>query len=235
LLPALARSAPKTNPKINEEEALEELKLRLPSVYDERALDDWDLLALIQHHGAPTRLLDWTRSPLIALWFAVSERVESPDGNDAAVWACNTSKTDFVSGQERNSSSPFEIKQTKFFEPPYFDRRLAAQQGLFSIHRYWEEGGRVVSLEGNKNFASKICKIVIPSHLFNPLVKELDCVGVNAATVFPDLAGLCRHLAIRHSLAPRVIQGTMGLGPLGTSPLGTIPFGMCASADRSNA
>jgi hypothetical protein len=226
LLPAIARNEPKVNPKFNEEEAFRELRLKLPSVYNERDLDDWDLLALVQHHGAPTRLLDWTRSPLIALWFAVSERVDKPDGLDAAVWACSTTEADFVGGQERKSSSPFEIGRTKIFEPPYFDRRLAAQQGLFSIHRYWEEGSRVVPLEGNKAFATRVAKIIVPSHLFNSIVNELDCMGVNAATVFPDLEGLCKQLAIRHSLAPRVIRGFVGQGPLGTSSLGTGPIGL---------
>ncbi|MBB6243271.1 FRG domain-containing protein [Rhodanobacter sp. MP1X3] len=207
LLPAIARHEPKVDPKGKEVEAFKELRLRLPSVYSGSPLDNWDLLALIQHHGAPTRLLDWTRSPLIALWFAVSGRVRQHDGGDATVWACSTATGDYVTEVERSSSDPFNIERTKFFESPYFDRRLAAQQGLFSIHRYWEDGSRVVPFDGVSGFKERLRRVLIPPHIFHSLIQELDHAGINAATIFPDLSGLCRHLAIQHSLAPRVISG----------------------------
>lgn len=207
LLPAIARNEPRVDPKGKEIEAFKELKLRLPSVYSGQPLSDLDLLALIQHHGAPTRLLDWTRSPLVALWFAVSGRLTSHEGGDAAVWACLTTPDDYVTDAERLVKGPFDIVRTKFFEPPYFDRRLAAQQGLFSVHRYWEDGQSVVPFDGIAEYKGRVRRILIPPHIFQPIVKELDHAGFNAATIFPDLAGLCRHLAIQHSLGPRVLSG----------------------------
>ncbi|MBB5209488.1 FRG domain-containing protein [Chiayiivirga flava] len=204
LLPAVARNEPKVDPKRTETELLEEFKLRLPSVHAGIFRNDWELLALAQHHGAPTRFLDWTRSPLVALWFAVSDRARQENLPDCAVWVVETQSRDFVEEVEL-TKSPLLVSRTRLYEAPHFDRRIAAQQGLFSIHKYWEAGAKVVSLDKNKGFRSRVRKLRIPSKFRTPLLKELESVGVNSASLFPDIAGLCRHVAIKHQLAPRFV------------------------------
>ena len=53
--------------------------------------DDWELLAIAQHHGLATRLLDWTRNPLVALYFAVCKEYETRDSDGCvAVWLAST-------------------------------------------------------------------------------------------------------------------------------------------------
>lgn len=206
LIPLIARKDRKTDPRHIERKLIDDLKIRLPSVYSGQIENDWELLALVQHHGAPTRLLDWTRSPLAALWFAVVEKNRAEERPDCAVWACQAQDGDFVTSDEVASTSPLHINRTRLYEPRYFDRRLASQQGLFSVHKYWEEGGSVVSLDQNKNFSNRIRKLIIPAKFRCGLLRELDGIGTNAASLFPDLSGLCMHLAITHDMSPRVVS-----------------------------
>lgn len=205
LLPSIARPDASVDPAKAQEKLVRELKLRLPSVYQRNLHDDWELLALAQHHGAPTSLLDWSRSSLVALWFAVSENARLQSATDAAVWAFRVEDADFVTEKQRESTSPFEVQKTCFFESKYFDNRLAAQQGIFSVHKWWGPGERVIPLDGNKNLSDRLKKFVIQKDDLVSVVKDLLQAGIGAATLFPDLEGLCKHILIKHRLAPKKI------------------------------
>src|SRR5215472_16502462 len=68
-----------------EDNIREEFATRAPALsrFEPLPTNDWDLYFLMQHYGAPTRLLDWTESPTIALYFAVRD---NPGHYDSAVW-----------------------------------------------------------------------------------------------------------------------------------------------------
>lgn len=164
---------------------------------------EWDLLALAQHHGLPTRLLDWTYSAFVALWFAVNKPAPAKevDGEEdyGVVWLLKTKPSDFKS----KNDLPFSNKDTKIFRPNIISRRISAQSGVFTVHKFVQDKPNlkhdVVRFDTHKGFKDRLIKIKIPHNCFPDLRSKLNIVGINSATVFPDIDGLCSHLEWRYS------------------------------------
>ena len=159
-----------------------------------RPENDWDLLALAQHHGLPTRLLDWTYSALAALWFTVHK--PSHNQENGVVWILEPDVEDFRIDTEVHD--PLSNKVTKIFRPKIMSRRISAQAGAFTVHRI-NEGGHIIRLETHKTFKNKLVKVVVPSQCFGRIRRGLNMLGVNSSTLFPDIDGLCAHLEWRYS------------------------------------
>jgi len=198
LLPKIARLRPRRNITVAEREMLDDWKRQAPGYVDLTPKNDWEWLALAQHFGMATRLLDWTLNPFAALWFAV-QRPAKP-GDRGVVWFFEAADADYWDPEQ--SVGPLEIRRTWVFRPRLLTRRIIAQSGWFTAHKFTESRQQnYVPLERNVRFKHRLTKLSVPKIAFSDLRRDLDRFGVNAASLYGDPDGLCRHLEWLHSYA----------------------------------
>src|SRR5262249_16481829 len=149
LLPTLGRGSLRWKIPVLEQEVLGEFRRRAPAYLSGSApVSDWHLLALVQHLGMATRLLDWTSSPLPALWFTVEKQPPPHPKGHGVVWVFHVYNEDIVIGDA--SRSPFGGERTEVFQPPHIAKTITAQEGWFTVHKFLPEGGKeFVALEKN--------------------------------------------------------------------------------------
>ena len=156
--------------------------------------NDFDWLCVAQHHGLPTRLLDWSFNPLAALYFAV---IDQPD-RGAALWALRA--TTRISDEDVATLNPLTIQKSYKFLPGSITPRLHAQEGLFTISSQPQE-----ALEDELRPDWTLEKIVLPALCKERVRYLLHRQGISVSSLFPDLDGLCRQLAWQHAVSSDVL------------------------------
>jgi hypothetical protein len=198
--------------------AIERHLLRNFIKYAEHRLDArhdsvWHWLALAQHHGLPSRLLDWTYSPLVALHFVTELSTAFDD--DGVVWCIDYPGVKKSLPQrlhvvlEREASDVFtpelladavssldELREISeepallFLEPPSLDQRIVTQYALFSLLTHAD-----ADMQQWVDRHPELCKrVIIPAAIKWEIRDKLDQANVTERVLYPGLDGLCRWL-----------------------------------------
>jgi len=183
---------------------------------------DWNWLALAQHHGLPTRLLDWTYSPYVALHFALND-LQTFD-RDGVIWVLNYVKINQFLPEKlkaiinKESSNTFTAEMLDsvcktldelgalndeefliFLEPPSLDDRIINQFALFSLL----SNSRTLLDDWLEDHDQYYQRIIIPKELKWEIRDKLDQANITERVLMPGLDGLSmwlkRHYSSKHS------------------------------------
>jgi hypothetical protein len=175
-------------------------------------VNDWELLVRAQHHGLPTRLLDWSYSPLVAAHFATLDRSATAD---CVVWRLDWQTVhrhfnlpelallpEDVQGLFGSAEpfTPWQLgrppKHNKTFacllEPPSLDARIVAQAATFTLCTDKQRSFDAFLLE--QGLESVLTKFIIPSAEVARIRDQLDLAGLDERLFFPDLDGVATRI-----------------------------------------
>lgn len=184
-----------------------------PHVDDARPHNDWELLITAQHHGVPTRLLDWSYSPLVAAFFATRPDRGGVD-RDRAVWRLDWQKVhrhfgfpqlafllkdlEHIAGDSREYT-PWDLFGSRngkgfacMIEPPSLDARIAVQAATFTLSSSTSQPfDAFLAAHGIED---ALTKFIIPRADLARMRDQLDLVGIDERRLFPDLDGVAAAL-----------------------------------------
>ena len=175
-------------------------------------------LFLMQHHGVPTRLLDWTKSVLVGLYFAVAKH----NGEDGEIWALYPEALNKHNGYfglplprckilnylaaEPSHHNPQELaeefglkeipKYPHAVDPPLHFSRMVAQMSAFTIHPRPTDGNTIPELLTEEEL---LVRYIIPNGCKRKLLADLAALGITRMTLFPDLDSLSHDIVQEHN------------------------------------
>ena len=172
---------------------------------------DW--MALAQHHGCPTRLLDWTGNPLVGLFFAS----ENDDDCDGVLWAITHFHWFPANTGDDVLESIEKLNKAFIYAPKHITARITAQDAAFTVHSFAaDSSGSPVPLQSASDLESRIFRpsvpdapagvvahTVIPGACKERIQRELHILNIHREALFPGLDGLSDHIK-------QVLEGWFG-------------------------
>ena len=167
---------------------------------DKLPKNEWERLALAQHYGLATRLLDWSSNPLVALFFAVSE--ENGEHGTVYIYLPHETSIDPIKHCLSEFQGTFERSSGFVYRPRPIDQRMVQQSAIFTYHPepltalipIQEQADRQRTNTSLRRYGTDLMTIVIESSLKDTFRKQLARLGVTREKLFPDLDGLSAEL-----------------------------------------
>ncbi|MBV9789648.1 MAG: FRG domain-containing protein [Chloroflexi bacterium] len=174
--------------------------------------NEWELLVIAQHHGVPTRLLDWSYSPFVAAHFAT---LEPRPGIDRVVWRLDWKRVHEHFGfaplafliedldevlRGKGHESAWDLFRAEhyaeqddcafacLFDPPAVDTRLVAQSAAFTLCS--DKNQSFDQFLDDCGLSSALTRYVIPAARVDVVRDQLDLCGIDERKIFPDLGGI---------------------------------------------
>lgn len=164
-----------------EQRTLGEFRRRARTLLPDPPSTLWEWLILAQHFGLPTRLLDWTENPLVALYFAVRDNDGLSDDGQLFAYRHGAPEIDLES-----TVDPFSVQRIEVVRPPYLDQRVIVQRSVFTVEPHPAEGKPTES-EDLRHWNVSVLNA-------DEIRGELASLGISESTLFPGLETLAKDI-----------------------------------------
>lgn len=150
--------------------------------------DPWYLATVAQHYGVPTRFLDWSFSPLVAMYFAIIDDQET----EGAIYVVNSEEFRNIRGEMvKKMSPPFMLAEICLFHPKPYDSRIENQESVFTSCNF-----PYLDLADNKlqEMEMDSYKLIISSDKKKDYMLKLQMLGISHDRIFPGLEGAAKRI-----------------------------------------
>lgn len=211
--------------RVDQDSMAEDFLINLPLHTNSRGSDPWEIYSLMQHHGIPTRLLDWTKSPLAALFFALekSESAESTSTTFPVVWVLNPASMNEALHSKRSvfvprtgfgppsearlvgSYLPDSLRPSSSFGEGKLPIDPIAVEPTFSNARlvaqagcFTVHGSAHTALDEIPRLESELRRIEIRPSSYRQMKIDLEQLGFRGELIYPDLDHLAKRIREEH-------------------------------------